>query len=51
MLNHFVRWALTVTSEADLAGRGLWALASQPWTEEIEEELSKVYCLTDDAYL
>ncbi len=51
MLNHFVRWALTVTSEADLAGRGLWALASRPWTEEIEEELSKVYCLTDDAYL
>ena len=51
MLDHFVRWALTVTSEADLAGRGLWALASQPWTEEIEEELSKVYFLTDDAYL
>ena len=51
MLDHFVRWALTVTSEADLAGRGLWALASRPWTEEIEEELSKVYCLTDDAYL
>ena len=52
MLDHYVNWALTVTSEEKLARRGLWALATRPWTEELEEELSLVEYLSEyDWYL
>ncbi len=50
-LVRYVKWALTETSEANFASRGLFLLASRPWTEEIYDEIRQIWYFTDDTYL